>query len=76
MTGRDLFGQPIEEPSPDAEVTITLHKVKESDKAWLLSKTGMDRDAHWIPKSRCSRDELRPNHFTLTRKDALERGWL
>ena len=34
------------------EISVTLHK--ETPKAWLVSKTGRDQDAAWVPKSLAS----------------------
>lgn len=74
----DLF--PIEAPRtkhPDAPVTVTLHiHANSTSKAWLLSKTGMDRDAQFVPKSVAIQDEHRPRAFTMPRRTALEKGWL
>lgn len=76
----DLFPASVSrEPRSDVKVTLTLHKHRESqgDKgAYLLSKTGMERDAQWIPKSVATPDTARDGVFTLPRSEALNRGWL
>ncbi len=74
----DLF--PDKAPSgplfDQTKVAIELHLHRQSALAWLLSKTGMERDAKWLPKSVAVRSDRFPTVFTLSRSAALEKGFL
>jgi hypothetical protein len=75
MTG-DLFGfDDVAEP-PKGSVALALVLHDQTDKAWLLSETGRDVDAHWAPKSQCKRGEGRDeNVWTMPAWLAADRGW-
>jgi hypothetical protein len=71
----DMFGGEAPKGGT-AEVEVSLEFHRDTDKAWLLSTTGRDRDSRWVPKSIAIRDEQSPKIFRMPRAEALSRGWL
>ena len=62
---------------PTVTVRLYLHRASEGDRgAWLLSTTGMERDAKWVPKAICRPAPDRADHYTLPRSVALSREWI
>jgi hypothetical protein len=78
MTQRDLFpSSAARTTGQDAMVELELETHENTtDKAWLLSKTGRDRDAKFIPRSIVQHDPDFPKRFRMKRSDAMQRGWL
>ncbi len=74
---KDLFPgmKPSKGADPAVDVQLHVHDGT-TDKAWLLSRTGLDRAARFVPKSVARQDEKNPNTFTMPRSVALEKGWL
>ena len=76
MAQPDLFGaKPATRDQTSIELILHIHKGS-TDKAWLLSKTGMDRDAKFVPRTVAVHHPATANRFTIPRHIALEKGFL
>lgn len=77
---QDLFGfDNPKEPDGKGMVALALvdFPVRETPKAWLLSKTDDPKDAQWVAKSLARRGEgPDANVWTMPTWKARELGWL
>lgn len=59
------------------ELTLEIHA--ETDKAWLLSDDGVEKNAKWSPKSQVERGDKKGTatyEFTLPEWLAKKNGWI